>query len=369
MTTDILPTSPVWIGDRRVNIRFYAAVRKPGDPQTIFGTMTIEDTDGVLTLDALKGDQGVPGIPSPIIRPVWGHGYANAAALYAGEDDLVTADAGMAWYIGGYWYIWTGTQFRQEQGSLEGPPGPTPKLTMTAEVVEPAVGGPYGPITVEKTGTDLEPHLHLKVPGIPGPKGDNSTIAGSLDYDNTVSPLDGQGVIWDETKQKFVPGDLSPYAAQFWTIPQGSFANGNFNTGEQIITQLTIDAQPVAWWPDVSGHVRWRRNGILSSAAVQIEVRIEQLTGAPSVPGTAPIVALGPYDPSTLDTTTVTHISPHFSSEAEPNRAASPTSSVGRIPANQQVTVWVIARRVGGTGGFTIDAAWSQLAIRAYPVS
>ncbi|AXH47245.1 minor tail protein [Gordonia phage DelRio] len=364
----VLPDEPLYIGDRTVRMRFYAIPRTPGDPQTVVGTLTLEDSEGVLTLDALQGAPGDRGTAAPIIRPQWGHGYSSAAGLYAGEDDLGSVDAGRAWYIGGFWYIWTGTAWRQEQGSLPGPPGPIPELTMSAEVVEPAESGGYGEIEVEQSGPDSSPHLHLKIPGLQGPPGDNSTLRGASDYDNTAPPLDGQGIVWDQAANKFRPGDLSPYAATLYTIPQGAFSGGTYSAGEQILASLSVPPSPIAWYPDVMGHVRWRR-GAIGSAQVQIEVRIEPDDGSPSVPGSAPIVGLGPYDPSTLDTTTVSHIAPHFSSNADPNRAVSPTSDVGRVPANQAVRIWVVARRIGGSGSYTIDAEWSQVAVRCYPVS
>lgn len=365
---DVLPSAPVYLGEKRVNLRLYAYKRNPGDPPGTIGTFTIDSDDAVAVFNALEGPKGEPGNAAPIIRPQWNHGYTSVAALHAGENELGTLDAGRAWYISGTWNIWTGSTWRQEQGSLQGPPGPTPDLSMSAEVVPPAVSGPYGAIVVEESGTPEDPHFHLKVPGIPGPQGDNSTIRGSLDYDNSADPLDGQGIIWDQPSGKFKPGDMSPYAAELYTIPQGAFQNGSFSGGEQIIAQQTIEARGTAWYPDVMGHVRWRRS-ILSSAQVQIEVRIENESSSPSVPGQAPIVGLGPFDPSTLDTTTVSHIAPHFSHEGDPMRAVSPTSAVGRIPANQAVNVYVIARRIGGSGSYIIDSEWSQLALRAYPVS
>lgn len=361
----VLPDEPIHIGDRTVRLRFYAIPRKPGDPQTVVGTLTLDDSEGVLTLDALQGDQGDPGTPSPIIRPQWAHGYTSSSQL---PSTLPSADAGKAWYIAGYWHIWTGTSWRQEQGSLPGPPGATPNLSMTAEVVEPAESGPYGAIEVEESGPDTSPHYHLKIPGIQGPQGDNSTIRGSSDYDNEVAPLDGQGIVWDDAKQRYRPGDLSPYAAQLYTIPQGAIQGGSYSSGEQIIASLTIPASNIAWYPDVMGHVKWKR-GLLSTAQIQIEVRIEPDDGSPSVPGSAPICGLGPYDPSTLDAITVTHIAPHFSHDGDPMRAVSPSSAVGRVPANQAVTVWIVARRIGGTGSYNIDASWSQIAVRCYPVS
>lgn len=367
---NILPSAPIWIGDRIVNVRCYLLPRRAGDPAGVVGTLTIEDADGALLLDALQGEQGPPGTPSPIIRKNWGHGFTTPAQLYAAENDLGPTDEGRAWYVAGKWYIWTGTGWDVEEASLEGPPGPTPDLSASAEVVAPAASGPYGEIVVERTGTDADPHLHFKVPGIPGPKGDNSTIQGSSDFDQGATPLDGQGIVWDEAKSKATWGDLSPYHPQMWTIPQGAFTGGSYSQPEQIIAQLSIEAQPRAWWADISGHVKWKK-GSLSSAGIQIEVRVELDDGTPSLPGSAPIYALGPLDPSTvlLDTVTVTNISAHFSSEGEPMRAVSPLSEVGRIPANQNATVWVIARRVSGNGSYQIDASWSQVVVRGYPVS
>ncbi|CPR79137.1 hypothetical protein [Mycobacteroides abscessus] len=365
---DVLPSAPVFLGDHRALMRFYAYARRPGDPPTTIGTFTLDSEDAVVVLNALKGDKGEPGTPSPIIRPQWGHGYTSVAQLHAAENTLNATDAGRAWYIGGTWNIWTGSAWRQEQGSLDGPPGPTPDLSMSAEVIAPSVSGPYGEILVDRSGTDEDPHFHLKIPGIPGPQGDNSTIRGSLDYDNSVDPLDGQGLVWSATKNKFEPGDSSPLASQMWSIPQGAFQTGTFTDPEKIIAQLTIEAQPHAWWPDVSGHLRWRRS-ILSTAQVHFEVRIENENTSPSVPGQAPMVGLGPYNPSISLTDMTVDIDGHFSYDGDPMRAVSPTSAAGRIPAGQAVNVFVVARRIAGSGGYIVSNEWAQLIVRGHPVS
>ena len=56
-----IPTEPLFIGSRYVQIKFYAAPRNPGDPATIVGTLTLMPDENVLVLDALKGDKGDKG--------------------------------------------------------------------------------------------------------------------------------------------------------------------------------------------------------------------------------------------------------------------------------------------------------------------
>lgn len=356
-----LPTEPLFIGGRHCFVKFFGMPRNPGDPSMVAGTFTITPDEAVLSLDVLVGPQGPSGQPSPIIRPEWASSITDADDL---PDDLVESDEGRGWYIAGQWHIWTGDGWRVITGSLTGPPGPTPDITITAEQIEAPEEGPYGEVEVIETGTDTLPNFHLKIPGIVGPQGDNSRISESEDVSGV--PLDGQVLVWNEDEDAWIPGDFTPYAAKLISIPESSFTAGTYSATRQVIATQTLDAQPVAWYPDVEGHLRWTR-GLLANCQVEVEVRIEN-SGVGS-PDTAALVGKALFDPSTLDTTTIAHIRSHYSDSTDPSRAVNPESSVGRISSGQATTLYVILHKAGGSGNYTFAQSGAHLLIRLQPVS
>lgn len=356
-----IPTEPLYIGGKHVFVKFFGMPRNPGDPQTVAGTFTVTPDESLLVLDALIGPQGNDGQPAPIIRPEWGSTITDPADL---PEDLESADEGRGWYIDGYWHIWTGDGWRVILGSLVGPPGPTPNLTITAEQIEAPDTGPYGAVEVSESGTDTNPYYHLKIPGIVGPKGDNSRITECEDV--IGEPLDGQTLVWDDLQDGMVWGDFTPYAAKLLSVPESAFVAGVYSAARQVIATLQIPPNDVAWYPDVDGHILWWRDG-LSVAQVEVEVRIEN-SGVGS-PDTAALCGKGLFDPSTLDAVTVSHIRAHFSDTSDPSRSVSPDSSVGRIPSGQATTLYVILHKLGGFGNYGFAQAGSHLLVRQQPVS
>lgn len=357
-----IPTEPLYIGGKHVFVKFFGMPRNPGDPSMIAGTFTITPDESVLSLDMLKGDTGAQGTPSPIIRPEWGSSINDPGDL---PDDLEESDEGRGWYIAGNWHIWTGDGWRVITGSLTGPPGPTPDITITAEQIEAPVEGPYGSVEVLESGTDTSPNFHLKIPGIVGPRGDNSRISESEDVSGV--PLDGQVLVWNESDAVFEFGDLTPFAAKMISVPEYSFVAGTYSATRQVIATQEIAGQDNAWYPDVDGHIRWQRSGLFNSAQVEVEVRIENSgTGSPD---TAALCGRALYDPSTLDSTTIAHIRPHFSNTADPSRSVNPDSATGRISAGQATTMYVILHRIGGSGNYTFAQDGAHLLIRLQPVS
>lgn len=356
-----MPTEPLYIGGKHVFVKFFGMPRNPDDPQTVAGTFTVTPDESLLVLDALIGPQGIPGQPAPIIRPEWGSTITDPADL---PEDLEESDEGRAWYIDGYWHIWTGDGWRVILGSLVGPPGPTPNLTITAEQIEMPDSGPYGEIQVQESGTDTNPNYRLLIPGIPGPKGDNSRITECEDVIGT--PLDGQTLVWSDDEDAMTWGDFTPYAAKLTSIPEYAFVPGTFTATKQVIATQEFGPNDVAWYPDVEGHLRWNR-GLLSSAQVEVEVRIEN-SGVGS-PDTAALCGRALFDPNTLDKVNIAHVRPHFSDASDPSRSVSPESSVGRIPAGQATTMYVILRRVGGLGAYVFAQSGAHLLVRQQPVS
>ena len=363
-----IATEPVYIGNRFVNIKFYAMPRNPGDPQMIAGTLTLMPDEAALTLDALIGPTGPRGLTSPFWRPEFQSTITNPADL---PDGLAEADSGRAWYIAGFWHIWDGDNWQVLLGAIPGPPGPTPNITMTAEQIEMSGATPYGDILVQEGGTDENPTFHLLIPGIVGPQGDNSRISESLDFEG--EPEDGQTLIWDATAHsgdgRWVPGDPTQQSVQYITVPQASFGpGGTFSSSRTIVAAPTIEAQPYAYYPKVGGHIRWQRSGLFNSAQVCVEVRwLPQ--GSSDAPESGELIGKALYDPSTLDAETVAHIRDHWSSSADPSRAVSPTSSVGRIPMDQGIDIYVMMVRQGGSGAYKVLIGDAHMSIELLPVS
>lgn len=331
--------------------------------------MTLVGPDGVLTLDALVGPQGEPGQPSPIIRPEWGSPVTAVEDLpaLAGLDE---SDDGRAWYIDGEWHVYSHEQneYVVIQGSIPGPPGNTPDISVTAEIIEADSPFTYGAIEVEETGTSVSPNFHLKIPGIPGPEGPAASIESASDYDDSTPAVTGDVLIYT-ADNLWAPGRPNVVAPRKYTIPHNSFIDHTGSEARFLIASLNIPGQDSDWYPDVLGHVRLLRSGLLSSAQCEVEVRIGP-TSTAGTGETSPLCGLGPYDPSValLDAATVVHITPHFSSSSDPNRAVNPDSAAGRCDAGVAYTVFVFVRKVGGNGSWQFVKTDAQLRVDVCPV-
>ncbi|ORA24946.1 hypothetical protein BST13_33470 [Mycobacterium aquaticum] len=372
----IIPTEPLFVGERFIRVLFYIAPRNPGDPQTIVGTFTLMPGEDNIVLDAIKGDKGDKGDPAPFWRPEWNSTITSDVDLppASGPGALGPADAGRAWYIAGYWHIWTGTGYRVLLGAIPGPPGPTPDLTIHARGVQPPAGGISYPLTlnVAESGDTLNPIFTVDVPLIPGPAGPATSMLGAPDVYGPF--LEGQGVAYSATaggagKPGFRPSDTSPWAAKMFSLPEGSFgpASTYGSTYNQIGTVI-IPPQDQAYYPSFDGHIRWKRSGLFNNAQVEVQIRALP-QGSTNAPETGQLCARALYDPSTLDAETIAHIREHWSDTSDPSRAVAPDSAVGRVPAGQAMVYYVLLVRVGGTGSIVYATPGSHLACKLYPVS
>lgn len=369
-TSTLTSGEPIFLGERVVRVLFYAAVRNPGDPQTIIGTFTLMPGEDNIVLDAIKGDKGDKGDPAPFWRPQWGSTIALIADL---PKTLGDNDAGMAWYIDGYWHIWDGNGWRVILGAIPGPPGPTPNIHLTARGVEPPGGGITYPIDlpVTDTGTTLEPHFRVDIPLIPGPKGDNAKI---LEADDFVGPItDGQALVYDSTLAGGAGGIRGGAAdvgrVRMLSIPEGSFGPAGTYSGTWTpIAMLIVPPQDEPYYPSVDGHIRWKRAGLFNSAQAEVQVRALPL-GSTAAPETGSLVGRALYDPSTLDAETIAHIREHWSDTSDPSRAVAPESGVGRVPSGQAMVYSVLIYRIGGFGSIAYAVPGSHLALKLYPVT
>ena len=254
-----VPAEPILIGNRSVFLKFYAMPRNAGDPRRIEGTFTLVGQDGVLTLDALVGPKGEPGVPSPIIRPEWG----SPVKVFADLPNIGTLDAsddGRAWYLSdGTWAVYAHRQGQYEivQGSIPGPVGATPDISVTAEAI-PALGAVYGPIDVTETGTSTNPNFHIKIPAVPGPEGPASAIERASDYDLATPSSPGDFLV-KLPNDKWGPGQPTYFVPRKYSIPHNQFIDHNGGEARFLIASLVIPAQPHDWYPDVCGHMRLKR--------------------------------------------------------------------------------------------------------------
>lgn len=364
-----VPAEPILIGGRSVYLKFFAMPRNVGDPRRIEGTMTLVGPEGVLTLDALVGPQGEPGQPSPIIRPEWGSPVTAVGDLPA-LATLDESDDGRAWYIDGEWHVYNhgGEEYVVIQGSIPGPPGTTPDISVSAEVVEADSPFTYGEIEVVESGPSTSPNFHIRIPALPGPEGPAASIESASDYDDSTPAQTGDFLIRN-SEGLWAPGSPAFFTPRKYTIPHNAFTDHTGSEARFMVASLNIAAQDYDWVPDVLGHLRIARSGLLSTAQCEVEVRIGP-TATAGTGETSPLCALGPYDPSValLDAVTVVHIMPHFSSTGDPNRSLSPDSAAGVCTAGTAYTLFVFVRKVGGNGSWQFTNTDAQLRVDVCPV-
>jgi hypothetical protein len=365
-----VPAEPILIGGHSVYLKFFAMPRNAGDPRRIEGTLTLMGSEGVLTLDALVGPQGIPGQPSPIIRPQWG------APVTAVEDlptlpSLDEYDDGRAWYIDGQWHVYSydANEYIVIQGSIPGPPGVTPDISVTAEIIEAADPFVYGPITVDESGTSVAPNFHIKIPGIVGPEGPASAIELASDYDDST-PSEAGDFLIKLDNDKWGPGSPTILVPQQYSIPHNVFVEHNGSEGRFLIASLNLDPQPTDWYPSVFGHLRLARYGLFTSAQCEVEVRIGP-TSTAGTGETSPLCGLAPYDPAGafFDSIQMRYIHPHYSSTGLPDRAISPDSDEGRCEAGVAYTVFVFVHKSGGTGAWQFTKQDAQVTVDVRPAA
>lgn len=367
---------PFKLGDADVRLGFWGMPRQEGDPRRVGGTFTVVNGEGDLLLDVFVGPKGDPGEPAPVMK--WE--YDSTVTTIGDLPDVTTlneSDDGRAWLIGTTWYVYVDEagvngEYRAVDAGIPGPRGNTPDVDFTFEFRD-TTDPDDKDIGVNPSGTLDAPNFEVVLPSayLRGPAGPSTNIRLAPDYDNTLPPNDGQGVVWDDTLGKFKPGDLSPTSATMITIPEANFTSYQGSAGRQLIASLDLDPLLYAWYPYVSGHLAWARvtTNIFapSSAQIEFEVRIG-ITGV-STGENEPLCGLARYDPETLDSLRVSYIHPHFSSVEDPIRAVGPDSATGRVPAGQAMTLYIFGHKRGGSGSWKFTTPEAQVSLLQLPVS
>jgi hypothetical protein len=247
-----------------------------------------------------------------------------------------TTDVGKAWWVDNLVYVWAGDHYEAKAMGSPGLPGETPHITTTMELLPPD-----GESVVEQSGTSLNPHLNFKIAAPRGPTGPASAIVLAEDYDNTLPPMGGQVVTWNDKTDLWEPSDFASKQPRLYSVPEAAFMDFTGMTQRHTILSFVIEAQDYDWVPYVHGHIK--------------------AFGDPTA-GTLVARSHG----TTANWTT---ISPHFSSKGDPTAAVAPDNGVATIPAGSEATFSVNLVNDGFLGVYSYTKAGSQLTIVTFPQS
>lgn len=334
---------------------WYGIVGDGSTPGGMAATLEMLDDEAVITTDVLVGPAGPPGTPSPIVNLQW-PALEQAAELDDIRDSLTVADKGKAWWVGTVVYVWSGTDFEMVRPGPAGPPGATPQISVSAEVVPMAERTTGVTDEVVQSGTSLAPHLHFKLLSPQGPTGPSTNILNAPDYDNSSAPEDGQTIVWNQTTQKWEPSDFTAKHPRHYSVPEAAFTEFSGPAQRQNILAYTVEAQDFAWTPYVTGHLK----------AFGLELDADPLTIGCEV-------RLGNAITGTLigrgfgNISSWTHITPHFSTSANPTAAVSPDNGVATVNAGESAVINVNLYNDGLFGAYVFNRGGAQLSILCIP--
>ncbi|MET7752301.1 MULTISPECIES: hypothetical protein [Actinomycetes] len=303
--------------------------------------------------------QGPPGNPGPQGGPSYMFTWQGDAATFAdlAALDLDTTDARKAWRAvdENALYLWTGMEWIRSINAFGALGKQGPPTTLTGTGIAGATGSSAA---AALTGSAPNQALSITFPrgatGDQGDPGEAGAISDAADVGDLTSAKQDAVLEWNATASLWQPVP-NPRLAGPWAIASGQFTAGsNLNTSPKTIATMTIPSQPVAWRPIVlSGSV-----GVLTHVAslgdtrVDIEVRMSAIDG--------PLIGYGGGLGAANNTQV--QLYPRFDYPLTPGS----TSAV--VQPNQTITLYVLARRVVGTGNYTLDAGGAQLVIMAQPL-
>lgn len=335
--------------DEDVNVTMRGVSDSVGLPYTV-NSVSLVDREALIELR-----EGPPGPTGSAGAPAWPWQWQGDVTDPAALADMKPAieDAGKAWRVisENSVYLWTGMEFvafRNAFGTT-GYRGEPNMLTGTGVALPPGSNA-----TAQLLGEAPNQRLEIGFPrGADGAAGDPGAPGRISDAaDVRIGDEDGLGrehvLAWDSADEVFRPMP-SPRVGGPWAIAGRQFTGGsNLNQPTQVLAAITIPSQPTDWRPMVQGSVRLSGN----NARCDLEVRI----GSPD----GPMVGFGFGRASTNDQQVL--IGPKF------EYPIAPGSTIGVVPMNQTTTMYVVVRRVSGTGTYTVRNDGAQLIVHAQPV-
>lgn len=325
-----------------------------GLPYTV-NPMQLVDREALVEIR--EGAPGPTGGEGPPAWPwIWQGDIADVTALHA--LNLGTGDARKAWRVVALnaIYYWTGLDLIPFAAAFGAPGHQGADTALTGS----AVAGPTGSSAAAAlTGTPPHQHLEVTFPrgatGDPGDPGAAGRIQDAVDVlIDGEHPLGLDYVLaWDTALAKFRPVP-NPRLGGPWAIAGSQFSGGSgLNVPSKVVATMTIPAQPTNWRPIVEGGVvALAHVQALGDTRVDLEVRLGDPEGD--------LIAFGAGVASSNNHRVL--IGPRWAF------AATPGSTFGVVPANTTTTLYVIARRVVGTGSYSVTTSNAQLIVYAQAV-
>ncbi|MGW4364615.1 hypothetical protein ACWEKT_03135 [Nocardia takedensis] len=293
------------------------------------------------------GPEGAPAWPW-----LWKGDIADEAALFA--LSLTTADARKAWRVvaSNAVYFWTGLEFIAFEDAFLAP-GRRGAANPLSGMAQASAAGSSATAAVTGTapGQVVEVTFPRGATGDAGDPGAAGRIQDAADVQiDTNHPLGQSHVLaWDTASGKFRPVP-NPRPRGPWVIGEKQFAAAkNILDASKVVATVTIPAQSTSWRPIVEGGLGLQSEG---PTRCDVEVRI----GGPD----GDLVGYG-----------WGHLVSRFSHvliSSSHQYPMQPGSSIGLVPANQTITLYVVVKRVAGAGSYNTYSNYSQLTVRAQPV-
>lgn len=355
-----IPGDPVYLGSFLANTHWYGVVGDGETPAMQVATMEAVQSDAVIALDALKGEQGEKGDPADIVEMQYDSTITLSSQLPTASSangftrPLTADDVGFAWWIGNLVYMWVGDHYVTKGMGSAGQPGETPHITVTMERLEPGEDS-----VVTQSGTSLNPVLHFEIAAPAGPEGPASAIVLASDYDDTLPPEDGQTLTWfadDGDSGLWKPSDFASKHPRLYSVPESAFTNFTGLSQRQTVLSYTLEAQDYDYVPYVHGHIK----------AFGVELDADPLTIGVEVrlgdPTTGQTIGRGFGNIASWST-----IVPHFSTSGDPNTAVAPDNGVAQVNAGATATINVNLYNDGLLGAYIYNKTGSQLTILTVP--
>ncbi|MFD4459790.1 hypothetical protein [Nocardia sp. NPDC058480] len=345
------PRPPAFTADILVTMR--GVGDSIGLPYTV-NPMELVDREALVELR--EGPAGPPGEEGEAAWPwLWQGDIADPAALRA--LGLTTSDARKAWRVVAEdaVYVWTGLEFIGFANAFANPghKGPPNRLTGSG-VAGPTSSSAAAQVTGAAPGQRVEITFPRGETGDPGDLGVAGRIQDAADVlVDSTRPLGQDYVLaWDAALDKFVPRP-GPRLAGPWAIGQGQMVGGSHLSDQvKVLASMTIPGQPMSWRPLVSGYLAVTTEGARGESKCNIEVRIDGVDGE--------LVARG-------HGTTIPGIGSGLVA-SEFQYPISPDSTVGVVPANRTIVLYILVRRIVGTARYTVATNNAQIIVRAQPV-
>lgn len=348
------PGDSVYIGSILTNVHIWGIVSDIDTPAGMTGTFEILGNDGAVTLDALVGPQGPAGTNAPIVKMQYTSSISNANNLPANLTNS-EIDIGKAWWIGNTVYLWTGTGYVQKAMGTAGPPGVTPVIQPSVQLLDPDNPALTSSITV--SGTAANPSWLLKLKAPRGPQGTPANMMDSPDVDKTVPPTLGQALVYNGTKWK--PTSATVYLPKVYSVPESAFTNFTGITTSQQIAAFQVPPQPWAWTPLVFGHIR--------AAGVELDAD-PLILGCEVRLGTNKVLVARGFG----NISTYSHIVPHYSTPQTSSDSISPDNTLAKVPKQHTGaagTLYVNLFNDGLTGAYSFNNKNAQLVVIVMPTS